>query len=75
MFEIIKEPIVSYLRELGSAEGLVADTRDRKEWKISNLHSRDLKVHIYAQMSLDANVQLNIVILYKTVTFNAFVSQ
>lgn len=41
----IKDPIVSYLRELGSAEGSVADTRDKKEWKSSSLHSRDLKAH------------------------------
>lgn len=43
--EIIKEPIVCYLRESGSAEGSVADTRDRKEWKSSTLHRRDLKTH------------------------------
>lgn len=40
-----KDPIVGYLRELGSAEGSVADTRDKKEWKSSSLHSRDLKAH------------------------------
>lgn len=75
MFEIIKEPIVSYLRELGSAEGLVTDTRDRKEWKISSLHSRDLKQNKYAQISLEVGVQLNIVISHNTVTFHVFVSQ
>lgn len=43
--EIVKESIVCYLRESGSAEGSVADTRDRKEWKSSSLHRRDLKTH------------------------------
>lgn len=41
----IKGPIVGYLRELGRAEGSVADTRDRKEWNSSSLHSRDLEAH------------------------------
>lgn len=44
-FVRIKDPIVSYLRELGSVEGSVADTRAKKEWKSSSLHSRDLKAH------------------------------
>lgn len=41
----MKEPIVSYLSESGSAEGSVADTRDWNERKSSSLHSRDLKTH------------------------------
>lgn len=32
-----------YLSESGSADWSVADTRDRKEWKSSSLHSKDLK--------------------------------
>lgn len=41
---IKKKPFVCYLREGGSAEGSVEDTRDRKEWNNSTLHSEDLKV-------------------------------
>lgn len=48
----MKEPIVCYLRESGSAEGSVADTRDRKEWKSSILHKRDLKTHKHAEISM-----------------------
>lgn len=51
-FESLKDAIVHYLRELGSSEGSVADTRDRKEWKSSSLHSADLKAHRQIGMNL-----------------------
>lgn len=51
-FESLRNAIVLYLRELGSAEGSVADTRDRKEWKSSSLHSADLKAHRQIGMNL-----------------------
>lgn len=51
-FERLKDAIVRYLRELGSAEESVADTRDRKEWKSSSLHSADLKAHRQIGMNL-----------------------
>lgn len=39
----VKPLLIGYLRDSGSDEGSEAERRDRKEWKISSLHRRDLE--------------------------------
>lgn len=63
-FVRIKDPIVSYLRELGSAEGSVADTRDKKRWKSSSLHSRDLKAH--KQLKCNRSIKTHLLMILMT---------
>lgn len=62
-FVRIKDPIVGYLRELGSAEGSVADTRDKKEWKSSSLHSKDLKAHKWFESNWCIKILLVLMIM------------